>query len=211
MSGSTELTRILVSKLCHDLSGSIGAAGNAVDFLESENPDVRQKALDLISFSVTQAISDLKFFREVYGVFKQGEDVSLDEIKRLSDFFVKHKGRIFVDFRVSNPDSQISGEFGRLILCFLPIAAGALVGDGKIKVEIASVNGGVKASICAIGKEVKVNNEISNIFFGRSHAINVSASNAHYIYTRMLMTDMDVEISINKSEDSVEYMIFNVL
>ena len=204
---STELTRVIVSKLCHDLAGSIGAVANAIDFLDSENQDVQKKALDLISFSSNQAINDLTFFREIYGIFKDGEDVSLDEIKRLGDLFVKYKARVFIDFRVHSLQSQIAGDFGKLILCFLPIAVSALVGDGKVQVEIAETDNGAKASISVMGKVVKVDDDMNSILLGKAHNMVASASNAHHIYTRMLAMEMDVDLSITKATGSIEYVI----
>ena len=63
---------LLCARLCHELSGPIGAANNGTESLADEDLDFAHEAVELISASVRQAAGRLQFYRFAYGFSGSG-------------------------------------------------------------------------------------------------------------------------------------------
>ena len=63
-----ELASLLCSRLCHDLLSPIGALNNGIELLADEDdPDMREKCLELLADSARASANKLKFFRLAFG------------------------------------------------------------------------------------------------------------------------------------------------
>ena len=63
-----DFASLLCSRLCHDLVGPVGAIYNGVELLADENdPDMRERCLELLADSARQTANKLKFFRLAFG------------------------------------------------------------------------------------------------------------------------------------------------
>ncbi|HWD57582.1 MAG TPA: histidine phosphotransferase family protein [Stellaceae bacterium] len=61
------ISELLMSRLCHDLSGPIAAIGNGAELLDDDDPDFVRQAATLIGDSAGTAAKRLVLFRYVYG------------------------------------------------------------------------------------------------------------------------------------------------
>src|SRR4028119_953582 len=65
---SVDLSSLLCSRLCHDLMSPVGALNNGIELLADEqDPDMREKCLDLLADSARASANKLKFFRLAFG------------------------------------------------------------------------------------------------------------------------------------------------
>ncbi len=69
MAGALDLRilELLTARLCHELSGPIGAVGNGVELLDEDDPDFVREALALVQDSAGRAARRLQFYRFAYG------------------------------------------------------------------------------------------------------------------------------------------------
>ena len=69
MAGAPDLRilELLTARLCHELSGPIGAVGNGVELLDEDDPDFAREALALVQDSARRAARRLQFYRFAYG------------------------------------------------------------------------------------------------------------------------------------------------
>jgi histidine phosphotransferase ChpT len=58
---------LLTARLCHELSGPIGAVGNGVELLGEDDSDFVRDALTLVQDSAREAAARLRFYRFCYG------------------------------------------------------------------------------------------------------------------------------------------------
>src|SRR5207244_8833252 len=65
---SVDLASLLCSRLCHDLMSPVGALNNGIELLADEqDPDMREKCLELLADSARASANKLKFFRLAFG------------------------------------------------------------------------------------------------------------------------------------------------
>ena len=64
MVSELKFAELLCTRLCHDLTGPIGAIANGAEFLSDEGFDMQGQAIELISSSAAQAVSRLQFYRK---------------------------------------------------------------------------------------------------------------------------------------------------
>ena len=210
MSCSVELTQVLIAKFCHDLAGTMGAVGNAIEFLSMDNEQMRKKAVDLVSVSAQHAIANLRFFREAYGISKNRGEANLDDIRELCTVFLECSSKITLDFQrkyCHQPEVFISLGIGKLVLCVVSVAATTLLHGGVIKVEVDKTSAGAKVIISGIGSGLKINEVHHNILRGKTKDTTLSTLNVHYYYTRMLLEELGAKLVINSHSDKIEYIV----
>ena len=63
-----DLASLLCSRLCHDLMSPVGALNNGIELLADEqDPEMREKCLELLAESARARANKLKFFRLAFG------------------------------------------------------------------------------------------------------------------------------------------------
>src|SRR3546814_20896320 len=62
------VAELLVSRLCHDLVGPIGAVGNGLALLSDDEFGMAEDAMQLTTNSARQASKDPQFFRPSHGM-----------------------------------------------------------------------------------------------------------------------------------------------
>src|ERR1700755_1048032 len=80
-----EFAALLVSRVCHDLVGPLGAVVNGMDVLEDErDPAMRTEAIKLVTMSADQALARIQFMRIAFGAAgSAGAELDLGEVGRL--------------------------------------------------------------------------------------------------------------------------------
>ena len=63
-----DLASLLCSRLCHDLLSPVGALNNGLELMADEqDPEMRERCLELLSESAKASANKLKFFRLAFG------------------------------------------------------------------------------------------------------------------------------------------------
>jgi hypothetical protein len=63
-----DLASLLCSRLCHDLLSPVGALNNGIELLADEDdPEMRERCLELLAESARASANKLKFFRLALG------------------------------------------------------------------------------------------------------------------------------------------------
>src|SRR4029077_11545408 len=80
-----EFSAYLVSRVCHDLVGPLGAVVNGLEVLEDErDAGMRADALKIVTSSAEQALARLQFMRIAFGAAgSAGAELDLGEVGRL--------------------------------------------------------------------------------------------------------------------------------
>src|ERR1700689_1242849 len=133
------MAELLCTRLCHDLTGPIGAVNNGAEFLSEEGFNLQGQAMELITSSAFSAVTRLQFYRMAYGKVRDHGEASLAEKQKLAtDFFADTK--IILDWPDNHTDAvgvSISLKMSRLIFNLLIVASSTLIRGGTISVRIS--------------------------------------------------------------------------
>ena len=141
-----DLAALLCSRLCHDLMSPVGALNNGIELLADEqDPEMREKCLELLADSARASANKLKFFRLAFGAAGGfGEEVdTLEAQAALEGVFgwVVDEGKL--------PTGAV-----KLLLNLGLLAGDALVRGGRLDVGAESRDGEVELVIRAEGPRI---------------------------------------------------------
>jgi histidine phosphotransferase ChpT len=135
---SARLAELLCTRLCHDLTGPIGAVNNGAEFLKEEGGHMQGQAVDLIVSSAGEAVTRLQFYRRAYGRINDDGEASLTDHKlACEDFFRGTKIRLdWPDMHTDASGVSISRKMGRIILNLMIIVSSTLIRGGTVTVRV---------------------------------------------------------------------------
>jgi len=203
-----EFVEYISAKICHDLSGALGALSNGLEFVDSSDSHVQKKAVELIHISSTQAIDTLKLFRQIYGVVKHEGEANLGQIKEFCQMILKDK-KINLEFLIPNSlpaERALNSHTGKLMLAMVYLAKSGLIHGGSMTISIHHHGDHNSIHIVVQGKDMKIKSDCHKIILG--HAVGeISSINIDSYYIRRLRESMNSDITINESVGRVEYII----
>lgn len=206
MSDELKIAELLCTRLCHDLTGPIGAVNNGAEFLSEEGFNLQGQAVDLIVSSAFSAVTRLQFYRFSYGRVKdQGEANLADRQKLALDFFAGSK--ISLDWPDEHTDSagvSISMRMARLIYNLLIVAGGALIRGGAISIRIGRNSQGQKqVVISATGAGLKWDEEIDRGLKGELGTSDLNPKNIQVFLTRRYIDELGANLSCRVGEEEL--------
>ena len=131
---AVDLASLLCSRLCHDLMSPVGALNNGIELLADENdPDMRDKCLELLADSARASANKLKFFRLAFGAAGGfGEDIDTSEAHAALAGVFGAERRIELGWIVAG--EKLPKGAVKLLLNVALLAGDALVRGGRLDV-----------------------------------------------------------------------------
>jgi histidine phosphotransferase ChpT len=153
---ATDLASLLCSRLCHDLLSPVGALNNGIELLADEqDPEMRERCLELLAESARASANKLKFFRLAFGAGGGfGDDIDTREAKAALEGLYGAEKRIELGWMVAG-DRLPKGAV-KLLLNLAMIAGDALVRGGRLDVGAERGDDGIEMVIRAEGPRVLV-------------------------------------------------------
>lgn len=203
------MAELLCTRLCHDLTGPIGAVNNGAEFLSEEGFDLQNQAVDLIVSSAFSAVSRLQFYRMAYGNVKAHGEANLAERQKLAeDFFAGSK--IELDWPETHTDAanvSVSLKMARIIFNLLIIASSALIRGGVVSVRIAKSDSGEKIiTVGAKGQNIKIDEVLEKIFFDnscQSSDCEMDAKNVQIHLTKQFVDELGARVSLKSGAEEL--------
>lgn len=206
MPAEAKLAEMLCTRLCHDLTGPIGAVNNGAEFLDEEGFDMQNEAVKLIVNSAQEAVNRLMFYRQAYGRVNDSGEASLEEKKKLAqDFFATTK--IKLDWPDSHTDAagiSISQKMARLILNLMVITASSMIRGGTLSVRL-SLNelGDKQVQLYGEGETVKFDSESLDILHGKGDGIALTPKNAQPFLAAKIAQEVGASIALEVHSTSI--------
>lgn len=204
------MAELLCTRLCHDLTGPIGAVNNGAEFLSEEGFNLQGQAVELITSSAFAAVTRLQFYRMAYGKMKDHGEAPLAEKQKLAaDFFAGSKVTLdWPDDHTESAGVSISLKMARLIYNLLIIASGTLIRGGTIAVRINQGGAGEKqVSVSAGGPGLKWDTEIEKIFSAGITAEDLSPKNVQMYLTKCFADELHSTITYNVGDETVTLQV----
>ncbi len=148
-----DLASLLCSRLCHDLLSPVGALNNGLELMADEqDPEMRERCLELLAESAKASASKLKFFRLAFGAAGGfGDMIDTREAKAALDGLFGADKRVELGWMVE--DDELPKGAVKLLLNLALIAGDALVRGGRLDVG-AERDGGLELVIRAEGPRI---------------------------------------------------------
>jgi histidine phosphotransferase ChpT len=160
-----EFTAFLVSRVCHDLVGPLGAVVNGLEVLEDErDAAMRADALKIVTSSAAQALARLQFMRLAFGAAgSAGAELDLGEVGRLISGLYS-AGRTSLEF--DPPHVQWPKDWAKLLMNAALIGADCLPRGGVVRVQANGVGQAPGFTVTATGVGARVSEDVERALKG---------------------------------------------
>jgi histidine phosphotransferase ChpT len=199
MLNDIELLELLSAKICHDLSGPVGAVSNGLDLMEDADEEMKKKAVDLIDECAHQAIGRINLFRKLYGVNVDTNQANLVEIKSLLDHYLMDN-KITIDWPVEDLFISyyvIDNRIGKLIIAVIVAGASFLIQGGVISIKFNQLVTGCELIITLKPrKTIKIDQTSLDILHHDIPKSNLDTKNVQFYLVKRLISALPATITI---------------
>ena len=149
-----DLASLLCSRLCHDLLSPVGALNNGIELLADEqDPEMRERCLELLAESAKASANKLKFFRLAFGAGGGfGDEIDTHEAKAALEGLYGADRHIELGWIVA-AEKLPKGAI-KLLLNLGMIAGDALVRGGRLDVGAERRDSSLEMVIRAEGPRI---------------------------------------------------------
>ena len=153
---AVELASLLCSRLCHDLLSPVGALNNGIELLADEqDPEMRERCLELLAESARASANKLKFFRLAFGAGGGfGDEIDTREARTALEGIYGADNRVELGWMVA--EDKLSKGAIKLLLNLAMIAGDALVRGGRLDVGAEKRGSSLEMVIRAEGPRILV-------------------------------------------------------
>lgn len=210
MNVELKMAELLCTRLCHDLTGPIGAVSNGAEFLSEEGFNMQGQAVELIVSSAFSAVTRLQFYRLAYGSVKEGGEANMSDKQKLaSDFFAGNK--ITLDWPDNHAEASgvsISTKMARLIYNLLIVAGSTLMRGGTLSVRIdLDDQGSKRLRVVAKGSHLKWDEEIGQVMSGKYNPDALDPKNVQLQLTKFFVDDLQASFTYQVSDEEIAFEV----
>lgn len=197
-----EFSAFLVSRVCHDLVGPLGAVVNGLEVLEDERDSaMRADALKIVTSSAAQALARLQFMRIAFGAAgSAGAELDLGEVCRLIKGLLDG-GKVSLEWEA--PHLNWPKDWAKLVMNTALIAADCLPRGGKVRIETSAEPGVPGFRITAVGQGARLVEEVERALKGEA-AVG-DARGVQSALTRRLAKGANAGLTVAPGEGRVEF------
>ena len=151
---SVDFASLLCSRLCHDLMSPVGALNNGIELMADEqDPEMRDRCMELLADSARATANKLKFFRLAFGAGGGFADqIDANEARIALQGIFGAERRIELGWMVA-PEKLSKGAM-KLLLNLALIAGDALVRGGRLDIGAERSGSGLELVIRGEGPRV---------------------------------------------------------
>ncbi len=193
----TYLAELLTTRLCHDLTGPIGAVHNGAEFMKEGG--MADDAADLIATSAAEAVARLQFYRVVYGkVPGIGETGIAEKIPVAHTFLAGSRIPLqWVD------DAGLGGlphSAMRLLFNIILIASSSMLRKGTIHVSARRAEDGLHLDVRTEGGSVKWEAQQQDALDGKTAREALEPKTAQLAFTHLLAGQIHAKLTVENTE-----------
>ncbi len=198
-----DFAAFMVSRVCHDLVGPLGAVVNGLEVLEDErDAAMRAEALKIVSSSAEQALARLQFMRIAFGAAgSAGAELDLGEVGRLILGLVAGS-KIEVDWHAAS--AHWPKDWAKLLMNATLLAADCLPRGGHVRVDTSQDAAAPAFTIKARGQAARVLEEVEKAVRGEASATPQDARGVQPFLTYKLARTLNAGLTLTASEGLIE-------
>jgi histidine phosphotransferase ChpT len=198
-----EFAALLVSRVCHDLVGPLGAVVNGMEVLEDErDADMRADAIRLVTSSAEQALARIQFMRIAFGAAgSAGAELDLSEVGRLITGLLAG-GKTVLAWEIGA--AYWPKDWAKLIMNATLLAADCLPRGGTVTVRIGADPSVPSFHIRAHGTHIRVAEDVQHLLRGEATLSAVDARGVQPFLTHKLSRTVNAGLVLIQGEGFVE-------
>ena len=200
---SHEFASLLCSRLCHDLLSPVGALNNGVELLADEqDPDMRERCIELLAESARVSANKLKFFRLAFGAAGGfGDEVETGEARSAIEGLFGSDGRIEIVWLVDEP--KMSKAALKILLNLVLIAGDGLVRGGTLTMGAERHGSGFDIVVRAEGPRVAFDAEVKRALLGETEEEALAPRAAAAWLVHSLVEEGGGEVQVADAEEGM--------
>ena len=193
----------LCSRLCHDLLSPVGALSNGLELLaDEEDPDMRQRCLELLEQSARTSANKLKFFRLAYGAAGGfGDRVDVTEPKQVIEALAADNKRVELNWAIAT--DSLPKPAVKVMLNFAQMGLDALVRGGTLDVGAERRDGATEIVVRAAGLKVAFDDNVGRALQGQLPGEGLSGRTAPATMLCLLAESCGGELQYHMNEETL--------
>jgi histidine phosphotransferase ChpT len=198
-----EFAAFLVSRVCHDLVGPLGAVVNGLEVMEDErDAAMRADALKIVSSSALQALARLQFLRIAFGAAgSAGAELDVGEVGRLVTGLLEG-GKIQLNWQSQHINWP--KNWAKLLMNASLLGADCLPRGGVLDVQVSPDPTAPSFRITATSPYARVLDEVANAVRGEAAEAHLDARGIQPYLTHKLSKDINAGLTLTAREGVVE-------
>lgn len=196
---SLQLAELLCARVCHDLSGPVGAAAAGAELFEDMADAADAETLGLVAASAAGAASRLKFFRAALGPAASAPQAGTALRDLIAGYLATlvsgASPGLVLDWPA--PPAALDGADARLLLNLVLLAKDALPRGGTLHIAI---EGGVPGLIAA-GQPVALSEEASAVLLAGQEPTGPRGAQA--LFTRIVAEQRGFQLGVAARSDGL--------
>lgn len=198
-----EFSAFLVSRVCHDLVGPLGAVVNGLEVMEDERDEaMRADALKIVSSSALQALARLQFMRIAFGAAgSAGAELDISEVGRLVGGLLEG-GKVQLDWQ--SPHLNWPKDWAKLLMNAALLCADCLPRGGHLKVTTSTDPTTPAFKIVATSPHARALDEVQKTVRGEASDGQLDARSIQPYLTQRLSRGLNAGLTLTVAEGVVE-------
>jgi histidine phosphotransferase ChpT len=198
-----EFASFLVSRVCHDLVGPMGAVVNGLEVLEDErDAAMRADALKIVSSSAEQALARLQFLRIAFGAAgSAGAELDLNEVGRLVKGLIGD-GKVKLDWQAAHVNWP--KDWAKLLMNATMLGADCLPRGGEVRVVTSPAGEAPSFHIYAAGPNARILDDAKRAVQGEADRSPIDARGIQPYLTYKLAHALSVGVKLVASDGKIE-------
>jgi histidine phosphotransferase ChpT len=198
-----EFSALMVSRVCHDLVGPLGAVVNGLEVLEDEtDAAMRADALKLVGMSANQALARIQFMRIAFGAAgSAGAELDLGEIGRLVTGLIEGS-KVSLDWQT--PQIYWPKDWAKLLMNSTLIGVDCLPRGGVVTVTTSADSAAPSFKVRAVGMNARALEDVERGVRGDGEAGPVDARGIQPFLTYRLSRNVNAGLTLTVGDGMVE-------
>ncbi|AOL24456.1 histidine phosphotransferase ChpT [Erythrobacter litoralis] len=203
MISQTDLASLLCSRLCHDLLSPVGALSNGLELLADENdPEMRERCVELLEASAKISTDKLKFFRLAFGAAGGfGDSVPIEEAQQVIGALAGDAKKIEVNWAMA--ENTLPKPAIKVLLNLAQIALDALVRGGRLDIGAERLEGNVEIVARATGPRIAFDETIGRALQGELGAGELTSRTAAAHMIAVLAEELGGGLQYRLADDAL--------
>lgn len=196
-----EFAAFLVSRVCHDLVGPLGAVVNGLEVMEDErDAAMRADALKLVTSSALQALARLQFSRIAFGAAgSAGAELDIGEIGRLVTGLLEG-GKVQLTWQAQAVNWP--KNWAKLLMNAALLGADCLPRGGQLDVQVSADPAAPSFKITATSPHARLQDEIANAV--RGEEAHLDARGIQPYLAHKLSRELNAGLTLTAREGAVD-------
>ena len=198
-----EFAAYLVSRVCHDLVGPLGAVVNGLEVMEDERDSaMRADALKIVSSSALLALARLQFLRIAFGAAgSAGAELDIGEVGRLVGGLLEG-GKIRLDWQ--SPHVNWPKNWAKLLMNAALLGADCLPRGGQLTVTAGGEPATPSFRIVASSPHARALDEVQRAVRGEAADTLLDARGVQPFLTHKLSSFLNAGLTLTARDGVVE-------